>query len=39
MLWRHINFNGEYDFREKVSSLNDAFDMEKILEWDVAAFQ
>lgn len=39
MLWRHINFNGEYDFRAKVSSSNEMFDMEKILGWDVAAFQ
>ena len=36
MIWRHINFNGEYDFRENISSNDPMFDILKILGWEAA---
>lgn len=36
MTWLYVNFNGEYDFREKISTNDPTFDMDKILEWEAA---
>jgi TnpA family transposase len=36
MTWLYVNFNGEYDFREKLNINNPTFDIDKILEWEAA---
>ncbi|MEO8402596.1 MAG: Tn3 family transposase [Gammaproteobacteria bacterium] len=36
MTWLYVNFNGEYDFREKISTNDLTFDIDKILGWEAA---